>query len=146
MPSISGISISKVTISGFERLNDQVVDFEPVLAIRKDKYKLRSVVLSEVNNSTEEKNLVVGSSAVIITSPTGYEETQYLYYNPMGVVDGFKKDDGDKPTRNEPVTLIPYAPQVGWDQEYTFKYMAQTRGIIFIYQLAEDNTKGQINL
>jgi len=136
-----------VSISGFERLNDQVVDFSESLTIRSDVYKLRSVVLSEVNNESLEKNLVVGSSAVIITYPKGYEETQYLYYNPLGVVHGYENTDKSQPPlRNDPITLIPYAPQVGWDQAHTFKHMAQTRGIIFMYQLAEDNTKGELNL
>jgi hypothetical protein len=136
-----------VSISGFERLNDTVVDFGNEITIRKDIYKLRSVVLSEVNNDSIENNLVVGSSAVIVTQPSDYSEQRYIYYNPMGVVNSFADPlDATKTVRNDPISLIPFAPQAGWDLHHTFKYMAQTRGIIFMYQLYEDNTKGNINL
>ena len=37
-------------VSGFERLNDREVDAKETIGLRDDEYKLRSVVLSEVNN------------------------------------------------------------------------------------------------
>ena len=54
-----------LSVSGFERLNDREVDFKEEITIRSDVYQLRSVVLAEVNRNAPERNLVVGSSAVL---------------------------------------------------------------------------------
>lgn len=44
------------TVSGFERLNDREVDAKDVISLRDDIYKLRSVVLSEVNTKVAESD------------------------------------------------------------------------------------------
>ena len=135
-----------VSISGFERLNDQEVEFKEELTIRSDVYKLRSVVLSEVNEvsqNTKDQNIVVGSSAVIIAQGGDYEESDYLYYNPLGVVKGFAGTGADA-VRNAPITVIPMGPQVGGYEEYSFLNMAKKRGIIFMYQLVKDEDKERV--
>ena len=134
-----------VSISGFERLNDQEVEFKEELTIRSDLYKLRSVVLSEVNEisqNTKDQNIVVGSSAVIIAQGSEYETPDYLYYNPLGVVKGFEQ--AGTPVRNDPITLIPMGPQVGGYEEASFLNMAKKRGIIFMYQLVKDEDKARV--
>jgi hypothetical protein len=134
-----------VSISGFERLNDQEVEFKEELTIRSDLYKLRSVVLSEVNEisqNTKDQNIVVGSSAVIIAQGNDYETPDYLYYNPLGVVKGFETDGA--PQRNNPITLIPMGPQVGGYEEASFLNMAKKRGIIFMYQLVKAEEKERV--
>jgi hypothetical protein len=134
-----------VSISGFERLNDQEVEFKEELTIRSDLYKLRSVVLSEVNEisqNTKDQNIVVGSSAVVIAQGSEYETPDYLYYNPLGVVKGFEQ--AGTPVRNDPITLIPMGPQVGGYEEASFLNMAKKRGIIFMYQLVKDEDKERV--
>jgi hypothetical protein len=122
-------------ISGFERINTDPVAIDQVLQVRDTKYHLRSVVLSEINEQTTEGKLVVGSSALIISCPTNASSiTQnYYYYNPVGVVKGYKNASGSI-ERDQPVTRVPYSSQPNWDDEYTFCRMAETRGIIFVYQ------------
>jgi hypothetical protein len=134
-----------VSISGFERLNDQEVEFKEELTIQTDLYKLRSVVLSEVNEisqNTKDQNIVVGSSAVIIAQGNEYETPDYLYYNPLGVVKGFEQPGGA--VRNEPITLVPMGPQVGGYEEASFLNMAKKRGIIFMYQLVKAEDKERV--
>lgn len=134
-----------VSISGFERLNDQEVEFKEELNIRSDLYKLRSVVLSEVNEisqNTKDQNIVVGSSAVVIAQGNEYETPDYLYYNPLGVVKGFEQNGGA--VRNDPITLIPMGPQVGGYEEASFLNMAKKRGIIFMYQLVKAEDKERV--
>jgi hypothetical protein len=134
-----------VSISGFERLNDQEVEFKEELTIQTDLYKLRSVVLSEVNEiskNNKDQNVVVGSSAVVIAQGNEYETADYLYYNPLGVVKGFEQPGGA--VRNEPITLVPMGPQVGGYEEASFLNMAKKRGIIFMYQLVKAEDKERV--
>jgi hypothetical protein len=134
-----------ISISGLERLNDQEVEFKEELTIRNDLYKLRSVVLSEVNEiskNTKDQNIVVGSSAIIIAQGNEYEEPDYLYYNPLGVVKGFQ--DRELAVRNAPITVIPKGPQVGGYEEASFLNMSKKRGIIFMYQLVTAGEKERV--
>lgn len=129
-------------VSGFERLNDREVDAKDTIALRDDIYKLRSVVLSEVNTKASESNLIVGSSAVFMIHPdhaNGVYLPQYFQYDPYGVVG--PQLVGGVVAKNGPIVQIEGASSVNEDN---FKDMTRKRGIIFIYQLTKDSTNGRI--
>ncbi len=129
-------------VSGFERLNDREVDAKDTIALRDDIYKLRSVVLSEVNTKASESNLIVGSSAVFMIHPDparGIYVPQYFQYDPYGVVD--PQIVNGVTIKNSPVTQI---DGTSTTTEDNFKDMTRKRGIIFIYQLTKDSTQGKI--
>ena len=131
-------------VSGFERLNDREVDAKDVISLRDDIYKLRSVVLSEVNTKVAESNLIVGSSCVFMihSDPEkGVYAPQFFHYDPMSVIDSRVINTGNI-ERPEPVMHIGYAST---DDSPNFKEMTRKRGIIFIYELTKDTTKGQIS-
>jgi hypothetical protein len=127
-----------LAVAGFDRLNDREVNFDNVIKIGEDQYKLRSVVLSEINNTPGvERNLVVGSSTIIMNHPKpseGTYDTECLMYDPYSVV--HKKIEDGKVLSNNPITYIPLGPSLS-DDGCTFIEMARTRGIIFVYQLVE---------
>jgi len=125
------ITKQPTAISGFERINTSAVNVNEVLKVRDIQYKLRSVVLSEVNSSTTEGNLVIGSSA-LICDDNDTLSTNYYYYNPMGVVKGYNKNGAL--VRESPVLAVPFTAGVGERDEYSFSTMARTRGIIYMYQ------------
>ena len=61
-------------VAGFERLNDRQVNFEPeITLLNNDIYRLRSVVVNEVNALNPSENLVVGSSTILI-KPSDIDE------------------------------------------------------------------------
>jgi len=126
-------------VSGFERLNDREVHAEPVIRLRSDEYQLRSVVLSEVNKKVDQTNLIVGSSTILVC-PQEYGVTQYLQYDPYGVIDA--QVINGTAARNAPIVQIDPVSTTNPDN---FQDMSRTRGIIFIYQLVKDETKGQIS-
>lgn len=129
-------------VSGFERLNDREVDAKDTIALRDDIYKLRSVVLSEVNSRASESNLIVGSSAVFMIHPDPSKNVyvpQYFQYDPYGVVGGQVLNNNV--ARNNPIVQIDGASAT---DENNFKDMTRKRGIIFIYQLTKDSTQGKI--
>jgi len=129
-------------VSGFERLNDREVDAKDTILLRDDIYKLRSVVLSEVNNKATESNLIIGSSAVFMIHPDYSKNInipQYFQYDPYGVVGPQMLND--QILKNNPMFQIDGASTVN---ENNFKDMTRKRGIIFIYQLTKDSTQGKI--
>jgi len=126
-----------ISVSGFERLNDHLVDFEPILTIRGDVYKLRSVVLAEVNKNVTEKNVVVGSSTAFILhadQQKGKFNNEFFHYDPISVVDAYTNPATGRLTNRKPVNALHGAPGNGVP---SFFEMAQSRGIVFMYE----NTK-----
>lgn len=115
-------------VSGFERLNDREVTVKETLTVRGDVYKLRSVVLAEVNRNAPEKNIVVGSSTIFMihADPTkGFNTNEYFHYDPLGVSQGgLAFNNAIQPI--DPIYAIkgtrPYEPN--------FIDMAQKRGIV----------------
>jgi hypothetical protein len=139
------ISKLPISISGFERLNDRSVIFKTEFNIRDDVYQLRSVVLSEVNNSTIEKNLVIGSSAIFMIHPDNVNTfvEEYFIYDPIKVTDKVISSNGNFFTNRNPVRVI----QANHNhEELSFNDMAGKRGIIFMYELKNDESKGNINM
>jgi hypothetical protein len=114
---------SSVAIAGFERLNTRRVNFEFDLTIRDEKYKLRSVVISEVNTTAKpNSNLVIGSSALLVRLPEGERSTpEYWCYDPYGPI---------KSLGQNPIGQIDLTSDM---LETNFIFQAQTRGNVFIY-------------
>ena len=132
-------------VSGFEKLNDRDIDFDNEIKIRGDVYQLRSVVLSEVNRTLHESNVVVGSSTLIM-SHVNLEKAQllneFLQYDPIGVSDSVERNGQ---TQNRlPVSQIKGTPDIN-DVGRSFTEMARSRGIIFMYQNVVDETKGSMS-
>lgn len=129
-------------IAGFERLTTRPVNFDPIITIRKDKYNLRSVVVSEVNNIASDQNLVVGSTTLIMKHMDLNKRFQdeHIMYDPYSVVKPTL--DGDKVQRFGPINEI---RGLGvQDNEVGFTEIARTRGIVFMYELVKDITQGII--
>jgi hypothetical protein len=129
-------------VSGFERLNDREVNAKETISLRDDIYRLRSVVLSEVNGKVGESNLIVGSSAVFMLHPEAEcnrYTAEYFQYDPYAVVDPFVINN--QATRKNPINQIPGA---SINDEPNFKDMTRKRGIIYIYELHKNTTKGEI--
>ena len=135
------ISRMPMTVSGFERINDQVVDFETSLEIRGDVYQLRSVVLAELNKNAPEKNIVVGSSAIFMIHPDSDKQmytTEFFKYDPISVADAYLDPATNRYENRKPVSILYGMPNVG-PQGTSFMEMAQTRGIVFMYQSSKSN-------
>ncbi len=133
-----------LSVSGFERLNDREVDFKEEITIRSDVYQLRSVVLAEVNRNAPERNLVVGSSALIMNHAdpaNGVFTPEYIQYDPISVSDAVEVNG--QMVNRKPVTQIHGAPGVSLPGT-SFIEMARQRGIIFMYKLHKDDTKGEV--
>ncbi len=133
-----------LSVSGFERLNDREVDFKEEITIRSDVYQLRSVVLAEVNRNAPESNLVVGSSAILMIHAdpaNGVYQSEYFQYDPISVSDAVEV--GGKLVNRTPVAQIHGTPGVGVPGT-SFTEMARQRGIIFMYKLHKDETKGEM--
>tara|TARA_B100001248_G_C27398242_1_gene467480 strand:- start:3311 stop:5071 length:1761 start_codon:yes stop_codon:yes gene_type:complete len=136
------------TLAGFERLNNRVVSFRNDLAIRDDKYTLRSVVVSEVNSSVQNatnQNIVVGSSALIrvpAAPKKSINADSHFHYHPYGVVD-YVPVPSTGAVHNEPITQIHGTPGLGPVGE-SFTEMAQTRGCIFVYENTTNAFEGEI--
>ena len=135
------ISRMPLTVSGFERINDQIVNFETSFEIRGDVYQLRSVVLAELNRNMPEKNVVVGSSAIFMIHPNQQTvSTEFFKYDPISVADAYLDTATQTFKNRKPVSILHGMANVG-PIGSSFIEMAQTRGIVFMYQ----NTKNTEN-
>jgi len=131
-------------IAGFERLNDSFVNFRESFPIRQDKYQLRSVVVSQINENSADK-VVIGSRTLVVQPPNiekGIYKPCYYQYDPIDVQETINpKVNPDNSFRNNPITAI---GQVSTETMEGFNDQAHTRGIIFIYQLVEDKSSGTL--
>lgn len=134
------VSRLPTAISGFERLNDRQVLYEPDIMIRGDKYTLRSVVLAEINRNAPESNIVVGSSAIFMLHVDGkkYFQNEYFQYDPLGVTDSILDTDNNKYISRQPIEQIGGTPGERIIPGLSFLEMASTRGIIFMYENSKD--------
>ena len=140
-----GFTNNLSTALGFERLNNREVIYKPIFTIRNDEYRLRSVVLSEVNQQSDAKNLIIGSSTVIMIHADhkkGIYSNEYLLYNPMMVSEAAIVNGAVQ--RNTPCVQIPESSSNSND-EFAFDTMAKRRGIIFMYELTKNNSQGEVN-
>ena len=128
---------------GFERLNTREVIYKPIFNIRNDEYRLRSVVLSEVSQQDDGKNLIIGSSTAIMIHADhtkGLYSNEFFLYNPMMASEAALINNTVH--RNAPCVTIPEHSN-GNDDDYAFDAMAKKRGIIFMYQLTKNESKGE---
>jgi hypothetical protein len=134
------ISRLPTAISGFERLNDREVLYEPDIMIRGDKYQLRSVVLAEINRNAPESNIVVGSSTIFMVHADGqkYFQNEYFHYDPQGVSDSIFDPDTNERYKRQPIEIIGGTPGDRIIPGTSFLELARTRGIIFMYENAKD--------
>jgi len=147
VPNVQPFDLNRMpsAIAGFERIHTRPVRFGAELTIRSDLYHLRSVVVAETSNV--KQGLVIGSSTLIMNHADPANDryqNECLWYNPLGVVDTIKDASSGAPLRNTPVVEITYAP-VESSSGYNFVNLAETRGIIFMYELVNDNTSGEFN-
>lgn len=127
-----------ISVSGFERINDAPVNFELEMKIRGDVYQIRSIVLAEVNKLIPEKNVVVGSSAIVMNHADltkGVYSSECIMYDPINVLETELRT---------PIYSIGEKPGDGIG-DFDFITLGRSRGIIYMYQLVVDNTKGEIS-
>lgn len=129
-------------ISGFERINDRPINFDYEIPINEDIYKLRSVVISDLNNNINiaEKNLIIGSSTMVIT-PNDTDilnSDEYFIYEPVRVLDRVSPNTYRKPIRQ--------IFRSSSNEYESFQDMANKRGIIFMYELINNKSEGEISL
>ena len=132
-----------ISVSGFERLNDHEVDFEFELSIRGDSYKLRSVVLAEINKNVHEKNIVVGSSAAFVIPADmnkGVVATEFFHYDPISVADAVLDQATNKYSNRKPVNVLNGIATSG----PSFVEMARTRGIVFMYENSKSDSEPEL--
>jgi len=139
------ISRLPMTVSGFERLNERPIRFQTEFTLRQDIYKLRSVVLAEINNNLAEKNVVIGSSAIFMIHPDNDQRLheEFFIYDPINVFDKVLSSSNNSYVNRGPVRLI---QRSHIEESLSFEDMANKRGIIFIYELVTDNSKGSFNM
>jgi hypothetical protein len=131
-----------VAVSGFERINTRRVNFEPTLNLRNDRYKLRSVVCAELNRNDPSSNIVVGSSCLISGSSVETMDA-YARYAPLDVTNA-SIQNGNVVQPN-PIVEISYNEGMGpASTGASFVETAQTRGVIFMYQLVAENSDGTL--
>ena len=134
------------SVSGFERLNDRVIDFELEFDIGDDKYKLRSVVIADINTNSPEKNIVVGSSAIFAIHADFQKnilQNEFFLYDPMGVIDPIININNDTYENRGPISQIYYESGAG-PINSSFHERASKYGIIFMYELVQDSSRGEI--
>lgn len=131
-----------MTVTGWESLNPHPVNAPKHLSIMNDTYELRSVVLVEKTNVHGGRDMIVGSSALIV-SPINpnegvYDETCFLY-DPQGAGIMYANNTGGY-GREKPIKLVPsqlpFNPATGLE---SFEQKASTRGTIFMYQKITEN-------
>ena len=135
-----------LSVSGFERLNDREVDYLDEITIRSDVYQLRSVVVAEVNRNAPERNLVVGSSTIIMIHADLTQQqfvNEYFLYDPISVSDGNVDANGVYSNRTPVSQIYGHANSGGLPGD-SFNELARQRGIIFMYKLHKDDTKGDV--
>jgi len=138
------ISRMPLTVSGFEHINDQIVNFETSFEIRGDVYQLRSVVLAELNRNMTEKNVVVGSSAIFMIHPNNQTvSTEFFKYDPISVADAYLDTATQTFKNRKPVSILHGMANVG-PVGSSFIEMAQTRGIVFMYQNTTNNENPEL--
>ena len=115
-------------------------DFNPIFRIRNDEYRLRSIVVSEINDIGNDRDIVIGSSTLCMIHQDyaeGIYQNEYFIYDPYSVV---------KPSivngvlqQYRPIDIIS-----GMDNGEGFIEIGRKRGIVFMYQLVKDSTEGII--
>ena len=128
------ISRLPLTVSGLERLNTLRVNVPLELKVKDTTFFLKSAVVSNINNDLSEKNIVVGSSAIIYDNEgmdLGVETPVCYLYNPTrtSYLNTITNTIEDSP----PLHMIPAeAPHLG-SNDINAKDLIETRGVILMY-------------
>jgi hypothetical protein len=122
------------TLSGFERLNTQTVNFNYQITLGNDVYDLRSVLFV---NRHASAGVITGSSAGIVIPADvqeGRPDETFILYDPQTA--GKKLPNGNTYNRPKPVTWLPKNTPLraaGGRTVSSFHERAATTGTIFMY-------------
>lgn len=141
---------------GYERINTTFVVADPTFRIRNDSYKLRSVVYSIINDthlSGSEMNNgahVIGSATAIVkkgddATQLGLNTDSYFRYDPY-LVGRQNTDNNNIPAEQyaSPMQTLQYTQTELNNNELNFRDLTGKQGVIFIYELAKDQSEGTI--
>ena len=96
-----------------------------------------------MNKTMNDKNIVIGSSTIFIRPADSLSVTEVYYrYSPIRVLDRVPGAGGIGEVLQDPFTTISLN---NLDPEYSFTDLAQKQGIVFVYELIEDKSKGNMN-
>ena len=131
-----------MTVTGWESLNPHPVNAPKHLNIMNDTYELRSVVLVEKSSVHGGRDMIVGSSALIVSPmrPNAqiFDETCFLY-DPQGAGMMYTNTAGTY-SREKPIKLVPsQLPFNATAGVESFEQKASTRGTIFMYHKITEN-------
>jgi hypothetical protein len=130
-----------MTVSGFEKINNQSIVAHPIIPVVNDSYKLRSVVIAKTTTSNGSE-YIVGNATLIMSHADlsqGIAVDSFLVYDP---VDASHIDSSNGLPISDPIYAIPLNHIPGHDT-YTFSELAAKSGVIYIYQ-RDEVTEGNI--
>jgi hypothetical protein len=136
-----------LSLSGFESLNSSIVQYSNTITLESTEvFRLRSVVVAEVNRNTPEKELIVGSSTIFMSWDEHNMSVETFKYDPLGVINPYNIDNNI--TMNyPPLYTIPEDVRVdGDDKLQTFYELASRRGVVFMYELISSENKTGFSL
>jgi len=121
------------TISGFEAINETLIEFQDEITINNETFNLKSAVILEKSKTVN--NLIVGCNAIIIGNNNdasyGLDKNTYFLYDPNNSNIQIPHDDGS--FTNDPITYIPEYNTGYDDNSESAQSRLQNRGVIFIY-------------
>ena len=124
-----------LTLAGTEKLNTTPVYFKEHLDIMDEKFRLRSVVLSDVSTDGNIKDTIIGNSALIVKYQdykNNVDSDTFLLYDPIGA--SFKSTNTRNFNRSkDPISWLYRQKPLGSKHEQFYE-KASTKGTIFIYQ------------
>jgi len=131
------------TLTGFETLNETVVNYQDTIYIGDELFTLRSAVMVEKTNILHKdslqgqdiygKELIIGTTAGIVMPQdpaNGIFESTYVVYDPYGA--SHKYELNQQLSSRSPITEVPHISLRGGDVE-SFTDRLQNRGTVFIY-------------
>ena len=129
-----------MTVSGYERMNDTIVNFDRHMNIMGDLYDLRSVVF--VEHARGRKNLIIGCSAgIVVKRQMGRYQETFMLYDPLGVAEKFRNVAGNY-VRQPAIAEIPAVAPLRRNADVPDSFMdkAHTQGTIFMYEKVREGT------
>ena len=117
-------------IAGFEKVNKRRVIPDPLIRIRNDVYSLRSVVCAKTNDTLGSGNLVIGSITVIRDKNAGVAKSGVAY-------DPYSPQEGTAGGNRHPFKTI---------SDGKYDSHVEQKGTVFVYQLVDDQSKGEYSM
>jgi hypothetical protein len=135
-----------ISLSGFESLNSSIVQYQPIISLDStEKFRLRSVVVAEVNRNTPEKDIIVGSSTIFMAWDENTLNAETFKYDPLGVINPY--DIAADATINfPPMYTIPETGHSADNRLCSFYELASRRGVVFMYELFQSGNKTGFSL